>query len=207
MSWEAAVALFGLTFMLGVSPGPGLFALVARCLAQGFWRTLPFAIGLIFGDLFYLMLAIVGMTVVAQTLGPVFTVVKIAGGAYLIWLGIRTWRAHVQEDVLATAPAPVTKAGVAKTFLSGIALTLGNPKVILFYGAVLPSLFDVTRLHAGGLIVALAVTFAGVMLGLLPYMVAADRLRGVMRTVRARRRMNKAAGAVLTGAGGAVLAS
>lgn len=207
MSWEAAVALFGLTFMLGVSPGPGLFAIIARCLAHGMWRTLPFTLGLIFGDLVYLVLAILGMSVVAQTLGPVFAVVKYAGAAYLIWLGVRTWRAHVTEDVLATPPAAATRSSLARAFLSGFALTLGNPKVILFYGAVLPSLFDVTQIHAGGLLAAPAVTFAGVFLGILPYMLAAERLRGVMRTPRARRRMNKAAGAVLVGAGGAVAAS
>lgn len=212
MTLEAAIALFGLTFMLGVSPGPGLFAIIARCLAQGPWRTLPFVAGLLLGDVLFLILAIVGLSALAATLGPVFAVVKWVGAAYLVWLGIRTWRAAVPPaealETGAAAPQPaLTRAGMARAALAGFTLTLGNPKVILFYGAVMPTFMDLTQLGTAGIVEAAAITFAGVFCGILPYIVAAARLRGVIRSATARRRLNRGAGAVMVGAGAAVAAS
>jgi hypothetical protein len=83
-----ALALAAAVFVLGVTPGPGVFAGVARALASGLGPALAFATGMVGGDIVLLLLVVFGLAAVAETMGELFLFVKIAGGAYLVWLGI-----------------------------------------------------------------------------------------------------------------------
>jgi len=78
-------------FVLAVTPGPGVFAVISRSLASGFKTTLLMVAGCVTGDIIFLLFAIMGMSVIAQTMGTLFLLVKIAGAAYLIFLGIKIW--------------------------------------------------------------------------------------------------------------------
>ena len=77
--------------VLAASPGPGVFATTARAMASGFRPALAVIWGIVLGDIIFLLFAAFGLSMVARALGNLFFIVKICGGAYLVWLGIKIW--------------------------------------------------------------------------------------------------------------------
>ncbi|MCC2114068.1 MAG: LysE family translocator [Hyphomicrobiales bacterium] len=182
------------------TPGPGIAALVARALVTGFRGAAPMIGGYVIGDLFYLSLAVFGLAVIAQAFGAVFIVLKYVGVAYLIFLAIKFWRMPVHEEDL-TAPR---KAGYRTLFLAGLSVTLGNPKVMVFYLAVLPAVIDLGTVSAADYAVLAAITSTVLTSVLSAYAFLAGRARELFRAPRARRRLNRTAGTVMAGAALAV---
>lgn len=190
-------------FVAAASPGPNVAALVARVLGRGTSGALAFASGIAIGDVVWLTLAITGLAVVAQTFQPVFLVVKYIGAAYLLWLAWKIWTAPVSAaGIEPAADAPADRPG--RLFLTGLSLTMGNPKVMVFYLALLPSILDLGRVtpasYAGLVVVTLAVLT--VVLG--GYVALAGRARRLLRSERALRFVNKGTGTVMAGAAVAV---
>jgi threonine/homoserine/homoserine lactone efflux protein len=197
MTLISMLALAGAMFLLAATPGPGVFATVARSMASGFGHAAVVVAGIVTGDLIFLLLAIFGLASVATLLGDLFLLVKIAGGLYLIWLGLRIWNSK---------PGAVEIHGVRElswkqNFLSGLVITLGNPKVILFYLGFLPTFLDLATLSAGE--VAIVAAVVSVVLGsvMLFYAWSAARARELFRSSRAKRIMNRTAGGVMMATG------
>jgi len=184
---------------LGVAaaiPGPGVTALVGRALGTGFARTMPMLAGLVLGDLTYLFLAVAGLAVVAKTFAGVFTVVKIAGALYLAWLAWKFWTAGIAiQEVQASAGR---RDGIA-SFLAGLALTLGNPKTIVFYLALVPAVVDLHAVDATAFAILAAITVGVLYVVLLPYVALASKARGALRHPRALRVVNRFAAAAMAG--------
>lgn len=188
-------------FVAAASPGPGIAAIVARVLGRGSKEAIPFSIGIALGDVVWLTFAVLGLATLAQAFHEIFLVVKYAGAAYLLYLAYKIWTAPVvARDVEAQAGTEHP----AKLLFGGLALTLGNPKTIVFYLALLPTILDLTRITVLGyteLVVAtlsvLSVVFAG-------YIVLAARARQLFTTSRAIRILNRTTGALLAGAAAAV---
>ena len=200
MTVETVLALLAACFVVKASPGPGVFATIGRALAQGFRPTLVFIAGIMVGDAIFLSLAMMGLSVVATQFSEVFHVVRWIGGGYLVYLGIRYWLA----PATAVEAAPTTRAGAAKSFLGGFLLQFGNPKVILFYLGLLPTFVDL-RVLAMADLVLLAILFAAILGGtLLVYALVSARARTLFRSARAIKYLNRGAGTVLIGTGGAV---
>ena len=188
-------------FLLAASPGPGVFATVARALANGFSHAAVLVLGIVTGDLIFLLLAVYGLSAMAELLGNFFIFVKYGGGLYLIWLGIKIWR---------SSPDPVAVQGIKelswkKNFFSGLVITLANPKVILFYLGFLPTFVDLASLtHMDIFAVSVVVT---VVLGavLLCYAWTASRAGQLFKSRRALKMTNRCAGGVMITAGCAIL--
>jgi threonine/homoserine/homoserine lactone efflux protein len=200
VSLEMIAAFAGAFFLLAVSPGPGLVAILSRALGGGYASGLAVTAGLVVGDAIFLAVAMVGLSAIANTMGPMFQVVKYAGAAYLIWLGVQSLRA---------TGAPLTveaqKSGtLIKDIVLGLVVTLGNPKPILFYGALLPTFLDLTtagRHDFAILITVVAAVSAVVYSG---YMLLIERARRILAETRAGHRLNQATGVMLIGSGIAV---
>ena len=191
-----SLVLFAAVYAVAVAtPGPGIVTLVARAIGGGFWSAVPMVFGMAAGDLALMTLSAFGLALVAQAMGDLFLIVKLGGAAYVIYLGYKYWTAPVSETLTAEP------GGAAQGFLSQLALTLGNPKAIGFFVALLPTLVDLKTLTLAGfaelclmpLTILPAVCFA--------YMALASSVRGWFQSALARRRMNKTAGAVMIGAG------
>ena len=188
-------------FIAAASPGPGIAAIVARVLGRGPKEAVAFSIGVALGDVVWLTFAILGLAALAQAFHEVFLVIKYAGAAYLLYIAYKIWTAPaVAKDVTAEAGTEHP----AKLLLGGLALTLGNPKTIVFYLALLPTILDLTRITVLGfaeLVVAtlsvLGVVFTG-------YIVLAARARQLFTTPKAIRILNRTTGALLAGAAAAV---
>lgn len=184
--------------ILAASPGPGVFASVAQAMAAGFRSSINVIAGIIVGDLIFLMLAIFGLSAIAYALGELFFFVKIGGGAYLIWLGYKMWTA-------APAPRSLDPGAAAKNrsqrFLSGLLITLSNPKVIIFYCGFLPTFMDLRVLTLIDIAIVgavVSIVLASVM-GVYAYF--ASRTRRLFTSRRSALMLNRSAGTVLVGTG------
>ena len=196
------LASFGAAmFLLAASPGPGVFATVARALANGFSHAAVLVLGIVVGDLIFLLLAVYGLSAMAEVLGNFFIFVKYAGGLYLIWLGIRIWRSS-QEPV---ALQGIKELSWKKNFFSGLIITLANPKVILFYLGFLPTFVDLASLtHMDILAISIVVTLVLGMV-LLCYAWTASRAGRLFKNRKALKMTNRCAGGVMITAGCTIL--
>ncbi|ODN71688.1 LysE family translocator [Methylobrevis pamukkalensis] len=184
-------------------PGPGVAAIVARALGAGFRRTLPMVLGLTLGDLVYLSAAVFGLAALAQTFGTAFMVLKYLGAAYLVWLAVKLWTAPVGKglDVAASADE-----GRMRGFLAGLLVTLGNPKTMVFYLALLPSIIDLETIDALGYVELCLAVVAVLLVVIGGYAYAAGRARSLFHRPRAVRMMNRGAGGMMAGAAVAIVA-
>lgn len=200
------VSLAGLAIavlILAATPGPGVFATIAQALSAGFNRTLFLVAGIVIGDLIYLVLAILGLAVIAQALGELFTVVRIGGGLYLIWLGIKIWNS---KTAFSHPDQKETNGSVAGALFTGLLITLSNPKVILFYCGFLPAFVDLKALSSLDIAFVACVVACVVVSVLLAYGYLASKMRLFFSDVASRRKVNRLAGGTMMAAGVAVVA-
>lgn len=183
----------GALFIAAAIPGPGITALVARALGSGFAATLPMMVGIILGDIFYLTAAILGLAFIAQTFGTVFLIIKYLGALYLVWIAYKLWSQGIAPDTIKAKP-PMR---IWATFLSGFLLTLGNPKTILFYVALLPTLLDLEQLTPADYTLLVFATATILTVVFVPYIALASRLRGVVKQGRTLRLLNRLAASIL----------
>lgn len=201
MDLATILAFAAAFFVFAASPGPDNMTIVARTISGGAASGVAYGAGTVVGILVFLILAAFGLSIIAAKMAIVMTALRYGGAAYLIWMGIRLWTAvPVVPDL-----QPISdRRGLLTLFATGIALNLGNPKMPLFYVALLPNVvgasLDVD--HLGVLtMVILAVEF--VVIG--GHVILASRARSLLRTPRIVRRVNRAAGGVMIGAGVAVV--
>jgi len=187
---------FGM-LVLAIVPGPGVATVVSRTLGSGRLAGLAVIAGLVVGDIIFMGLAIAGLSAVAATMAPLFHAVKYAGAAYLIWLGYGLLIGGARQPPV----APVAVANRWREAGIGLLVTLGNPKPILFYGALMPTFFDMTAvgLRQFGLLAGIVAVVSYVVLGC--YALAADRTRRLLWSSRAERRIKRATGLMLIGSG------
>jgi threonine/homoserine/homoserine lactone efflux protein len=202
MDLAGLLVFAGVYFLAVASPGPAVAALAARSLATGFRRSLPFAAGIVFGDLIWFACTALGLAVLMQSFQGLFTAIKYAGCAYLLYLAFRLWTAQV--DTLREAPQ--ARGEGVRLFLGGVALTLGNPKVIVFFLSILPLVIDLDAMTP--LLFAEIALLITAIIGstMLAYAFMADRARRLVASPRAMRRINRLTGGVMAGAAAAIAA-
>ncbi|MGE4372268.1 MAG: LysE family translocator [Xanthobacter sp.] len=205
----ASLVLFAVALALAAAlPGPAVVALVARTLARGRTGTTAFISGIVLGDVIWLATAVLGLAALAATLGPLFTLVRLAGAAYLLFLAWRLWTARGESAIFllpaeaAQQDAPDRKAArkTVSGFLGGLALTLGNPKTIAFYLALLPTLLDMNRISLPGFLELSAIIALVLLMVLSSYVYLADKARRFIATPRAIRLLNRLCGTAMAGA-------
>lgn len=197
----SSLALFAAVYAVAVaSPGPGVFALVARVLARGTQGIPAFIAGFLVGDLVWFSIAATGFALLAQTFATLFIGIRYLGATYLAYLAWRAWTAPVEP----LESAPVRGESGPRLLVGGLALTLGNPKVVLFFLALLPTVIDLEHLTPLGMIEIAATIVVVLATTLTAYALAAARVRRLFVSVRARRAVNRGAGTVMAGAAVAV---
>ncbi|MCZ7659698.1 MAG: LysE family translocator [Xanthobacteraceae bacterium] len=200
----AALAVFAVAlFVAAASPGPGIAAIVARVLGRGTSGALAFTAGVAIGDVVWLTFAVLGLAVVAQTFHGVFLAIKYLGAAYLLYLAWKLWTTPAVAADLAVAPSRERPAAL---FLGGLAVTMGNPKVMVFYLALLPHLLDLGRITLLGYAELVALTLAILAIVFGGYVALAARARRLLRSPRAMRLVNRGTGTLMAGAAVAVAA-
>lgn len=202
MSFEAAVTFFIAVFIFGITPGPGVFAILARALASGPKACISLALGMTISDILYLIAACFGMAAVATHWGGLFTAVRILGAVYLFYLGWTLWRAPIQ---IAESIPERNQTKQLLGFIQGFSISASNPKVILFYIAFLPTFIDVSQLAAPDIVLVSMLTLVALMVGLMLIAWFASRARAFFNSERGARRLNQGAGSLMISAGAFLL--
>ena len=195
-----ALAIFaGALAVAAGSPGPSIAALTARVLTGGIGSVIPFLAAMWVGEGIWLTCAILGLSALATHFATLFLVIKYAGVAYLLFLAWRMWASEHGE----TAELPRARDGW-RMFAAGIALTLGNPKIILFYMALLPGLIDLARVDPLGWAQLIVVMLTVLMAVDLAWAFTAERARRLLRSPRAMKTANRVSATVMGGAAVAI---
>jgi len=179
------------------TPGPGVAAIIARSLAHGFKGAPAFIAGFVVGDLVWFSIAATGLAALARTAAAVFVVIKWAGVVYLLYLAWRLWTAPA--DRVAVRADDDRQHGW-RAFVASLMLTLANPKAILFFLALLPTVIDLASLNALRFVeisAAIAIVLPAV---LFTYVFLAARARELFTTPNAVRRLNRSSGVAMAGA-------
>jgi len=193
MSLATLFAYCTALFIAAAIPGPGMTAIVARALGSGFRETFFMGLGLVLGDIVYLTAVILGLALVAQTFTTTFMIIKILGALYLVYIAYKLWTAGLlPQDIQAKK-----STSMGMSFLSGLLVTFGNPKTMLFYVALVPTLIDVHRIGLNDYAVLLMATFAVLMAVLIPYILLASRARLLIKQPRALKSLNRIAAGII----------
>ncbi len=195
MSLTALFAYAAALFIAAAIPGPGITAIVARALGSNFRETFFMGLGLVLGDMTYLTTVILGLAFVAQTFTEVFLIIKIAGALYLGYIAYKLWTAGLLPQDIAAKKS----SSIGMSFLSGLMVTLGNPKTMLFYVALVPTLIDINNIGLREYGLLLLTTFAVLLVVLIPYMMLASRARRLLKRPRALQTLNRVAASILAG--------
>jgi len=206
MDWHVWLAYFLAAWLIALSPGSGAVLSMSHGLQYGVRQTTATIVGLQIGLAFILLVAGAGVGALLLASTTAFMVVKVLGAGYLIWLGVKQWRAPV-DGAASDAAAPSEPAGlsVRQRVLRGALTNATNPKGIVFMVAVLPQFIDPNKPLALQLAILLVTTLAVDSVVMHGYAFLASRLRALMQSVRARRAQNRVFGGVLMGMGASLL--
>ncbi|RYC12294.1 LysE family translocator [Ciceribacter ferrooxidans] len=188
-------------FVFAASPGPDNMTIMARTVSAGPASGIAYGIGTVIGILIYLALAAFGLSMIAGEMGLLMTVVRYAGAAYLVYMGIRLWTA---EPTLPEARPLEHRRDLVAVCLTAVALNLGNPKMPLFYLALLPNFVGADFRVADYLSLAAAIVVIEVVV-IGGHVWLAHRARRLLTTPRIVKAVNRGAGGVLAMAGAAVM--
>ena len=196
-TWFAFAAASTILLLI---PGPTVLLVVSYALTQGRRVALATAVGVALGDFTAMTLSLAGLGALLLTSATLFTVLKWVGAAYLVYLGIKLWRAEPSLPVV----GEVAKQGEARSILvHAFVVTALNPKSIAFFVAFVPQFID----HQTALLPQMAImeaTFVGLAtLNAFLFALAADNLRARIRRPRVLKWLNRAGASCLVGMGAA----
>jgi len=190
-------ALTGIMFVGALIPGISVLAVSSRAVAFGFSHGVLTTMGIVVGDIIFILIAILGLSVLAETMGSFFVLVKYLGGAYLVWLGITLWRSKSK----AAEAKKNLESSLLSSFLTGLFITLGDQKAIFFYLGFFPAFIELSSLtfiDAGIIILIATLAIVSTKLG---YALLAIKSSQLFKSAIADKRINMIAGTVIIGLG------
>ena len=183
------------TFLLTVSPGPGVLYVTARSIAQGRMAGFVSAFGIESGEVIWLVATATGVAALLEASEQALGFLRFAGAAYLIYLGVQRWREveHIETPARANLP---------KLYAQGVITQVVNPKVAVFFVAFLPQFLDPSR-ALGLQMAALGAVYIAIAIGVdTAYVLTSSAVaRRFLRSAQARRRSNRVAAATYVALG------
>lgn len=199
MSFEIWAAFAAASALLLVIPGPTVLLVVSYAMGRGWRVAAPMAAGVALGDLTAMTLSMLGVGALLAGSAALFTAVKWIGAAYLVWLGVKLWRAGGTAAASARTDASPPMRMLGHAWL----VTVLNPKSILFFVAFVPQFLDPAKPFAGQAAVMVATFVVLAFANAFGYAVLGARAGGLVRSPRAMRIVNRGGGTALIGAGAA----
>ena len=197
LTFSSIAALFGVMLVGALIPGVSVLTVSARTATSGFIHGLFTTIGIVVGDIIFILLAIFGLSVLAETMGNLFILVKYLGGAYLIWFGIVLWRSKSK----AVAVEGAIESSLLSSFLTGLFITLGDQKAILFYFGFFPAFLDLSTISYFDTIIIILMATIAIVGAKLGYAFMAVRASLFFKSASANNWIKIVAGTVMIGIG------
>lgn len=197
MDSAGLLALIGIMAALAAVPSASVLLVITRTATRGIGNGVAVVAGIVLGDLIFIVLAIAGLSMIAEWLGDLFAWIRILSGLFLIWYGIVMFLGRERSDgrIARDSSSPLG------SFLAGFLLTMGDLKAVFFYASLFPMFIDVTSLAVAdiaSLIIVMVVTVGVIKLG---YVVLAKKMRWRLQPQRHVRLIERAAGGLLIGTG------
>jgi len=198
MSIELWLAFAAASAVLLIIPGPTVLTVISYSIAQGRRATVPVVAGVALGDSTALVVSLVGLGALLAASAAVFTVIKLVGGLYLLYLGIRMLRMGIASTSPTTRAVPDSRR---RLFLNTYLVTAFNPKSIMFFVAFLPQFVNYAA-DVTPQLWLLAVTFVSMAAtNASLYSVFAASAHRLLESPRAQRSLNLLGGSILSAAG------
>lgn len=173
MTLSAFIALLGTMIILAAIPSISVLAVSTKSATSGFIHGLFTTMGIVLGDIIFILIALWGLSFLSETLGGLFILIKYLGAAYLIFLGLGICRSksnHIETKSAA-------ESSLLSSFLTGLFITLGDQKATLFYLGFFPAFLDVSQISYGDTLIIIAMSIVAVGGVKLSYAFMADRAR------------------------------
>lgn len=196
----AALLAYAAALAIAVAtPGPAMLWLISSGISRGARTALAGALGIALGDVGLGSVALLGLAAVAAAFAWLLTVVKYAAAVFLVWLGIRYWRASgVAPD------AASTSALAPRALPAGLLVALSNPKAILFHASLMPLVVDLRELDLEASMLVLAIVFVVNLAVMSGYALLSGGASRWFRTPQRLRWMGRVAGGTMIGTGALV---
>lgn len=202
MDITSTLLLFMAMVALALLPSASVALVITRSTTAGLHNGIAVGMGIVLGDLLFVCLAVLGMAALAEALGGLFVYVRFVAATYLIWFGIALIK---RAPMLPSNAKDKVSGNLLVSFLSGLLLTLGDIKAVIFYASFLPAFVDLTSLDASDIAVIAGITVVAVGGVKLGYAIAASRLARVLISHESQRRTEVAAGSLMIGTGAYLL--
>jgi threonine/homoserine/homoserine lactone efflux protein len=196
MTFSNIVALFSAMVVLASIPSVSVLAVSTRSATSGFIHGVFTTIGIVVGDIIFIIIAIWGLSLLAETMGSLFVLIKYLGGAYLMFLGIGLCRSKSNR----LEPEEAIESSLLSSFLAGLSITLADQKATLFYLGFFPAFLDLSKISYLDTSIIIAITIVAVGSVKLGYAFMADRAR-LLISSKITKRINIAAGCVMISVG------
>jgi threonine/homoserine/homoserine lactone efflux protein len=187
--------------VLAIVPSVSVLAVTARAAAFGFTHGLFTALGIVVADILFILIAVYGLALIAEMMGDQFRLIQYIGAIYLIWLGISLWRA----DTKARSSDSIRQSSWSSSFLTGLLITLGDQKAILFYLGFFPAFIDLSVMTAVDTLIIVLIAILSVGGAKLVYAFLADRASLMFKNSRALHGINILAACIMIAVGIALL--
>ncbi|WP_268798941.1 LysE family transporter [Pseudomonas huanghezhanensis] len=189
MSLDTWLAFFAACWIISISPGAGAIASMSSGLQYGFWRGYWNAIGLQLALIVQIAVVAAGLGAVLATSALAFTLIKWFGVAYLIYLGIKQWRA-LPADL--ADDASVRPVGKPLTLMArGFLVNISNPKALVFMLAILPQFIDIHLPLVPQYAIIMATMVTVDLIVMAGYTGLASKVLRMLKTPKQQRRMNR----------------
>jgi threonine/homoserine/homoserine lactone efflux protein len=198
MSLEHWLAFAAASAVLVAIPGPTVLLVVSYALGHGRRSAAATVAGVALGDFTAFTASMLGLGVLLAASAALFTALKWIGAAYLIYLGVKLWRAPVSADGISAA---ADQAKPSRIFLHAYVVTALNPKGIVFFVAFLPQFLDAAAPIVPQMVILGATFLVLATLNALAYALSASAARNVIRRPQVQRWVNRIGGSLLIGAG------
>jgi threonine/homoserine/homoserine lactone efflux protein len=187
--------------VLAIVPSVSVLAVTARAAAFGFSHGLFTTLGIVVADILFILVAVYGLALIAELMGDQFRLIQYIGAIYLIWLGISLWRAEAK----ARASDNVQQSSWSSSFLTGLLITLGDQKAILFYLGFFPAFIDLSVMTPVDTLIIVLIAILSVGGTKLFYAFLADRASLMFKNSSALRGINILAACIMIAVGIALL--
>ncbi len=155
---SSMIALFGAMLVLAAMPSSSVLLVISRSAAAGFIHGAVTALGIVVGDIIFVFIAILGLSLLSEAMGSLFVLVKYLGAAYLLFIGISLLISRSNM----VAPDATVETSLTLSFMSGLLFTLADQKAILFYLGFFPAFVDLSALTLADAGVIVSITLIAV---------------------------------------------
>jgi threonine/homoserine/homoserine lactone efflux protein len=204
MNWHDWIGFIVMLAAAAALPGPDVAAIVANGLSGGLKRAFSVIAGLILGHMVWMSAAVTGLAALATALGPAFLVIKLCAIAYLLHLAFGLWTAPVAAPAEGEPlPSPSThRTGI----VTGLAVALSNPKALVFFSAVVPSVLPMQSLTLADDLALLLASAAVFLMVFGAWAMLAAKVRQFLVDAASRRGFNRVSALLIAGSAAAVAA-